>query len=69
MEQKLTAQQRQELAQTVGLNEQWLYQCLSGRRDMSPAEAIRVEAASGGSVTRQMLCQGNWAKIWPELVA
>ena len=69
MEQKLTAQQRQELAEKVNLNEQWLYQCLSGRRDMSPAEAIRVEAASGGSVTRQMLCQGNWAKIWPELVA
>ena len=67
MEQKLTAQQRQELAEKVNLNEQWLYQCLSGRRDMSPAEAIRVEAASGGSVTRQMLCQGNWAKIWPEL--
>ena len=67
MEQKLTAQQRQELAEKVGLNEQWLYQCLSGRRDMSPAEAIRVEAASNGAVTRQMLCQGNWAKIWPEL--
>ena len=59
MDNKLTAQQRQELAQTVGLNEQWLYQCLSGRRDMSPAEAIRVEAASNGTVTRQMLCQSN----------
>jgi len=67
MEQKLTAQQRQERAEKVNLNEQWLCQCLSGRRDMSPAEAIRVEAASGGTVTRQMLCQGNWAKIWPEL--
>jgi DNA-binding transcriptional regulator YdaS (Cro superfamily) len=67
MENKLTAQQRQELAEKVNLNEQWLYQCLSGRRDMSPAEAIRVEAASGGTVTRQMLCQSNWAKIWPEL--
>ena len=68
MENKLTAQQRQELAERVGLNEQWLYQCLSGRRDMSPAEAIRVEAASGGAVTRQMLCQGTWAKIWPEVL-
>ena len=68
MEQKLTAQQRQELAEKVGLNEQGLYQCLSGRRDMSPAEAIRVEAASGGTVTRQMLCQGTWAKIWPEVL-
>jgi DNA-binding transcriptional regulator YdaS (Cro superfamily) len=67
MEQKLTAQQRQELAERVGLNEQWLYQCLSGRRDMSPAEAIRVEAASNGTVTRKMLCQGNWQRIWPEL--
>jgi len=67
MEQKLTPAERQELADLVGLNEQWLYQCLTGRRDMSPAEAIRVEAASGGNVTRQMLCQGTWAKIWPEL--
>jgi len=67
MDNKLTATQRQELAERVGLNEQWLYQCLSGRRDMSPAEAIRVEAASGGSVTRQMLCQSNWQRIWPEL--
>ena len=67
MDNKLTAQQRQELAERVGLNEQWLYQCLSGRRDMSPAEAIRVEAASNGTVTRQMLCQSNWSKIWPEL--
>ena len=67
MDNKLTPAERQELADLVGLNEQWLYQCLTGRRDMSPAEAIRVEAASGGSVTRQMLCQGNWAKIWPEL--
>ena len=35
---------------------------------MSPAEAIRVEAASGGLVTRQMLCQGTWSKIWPEVL-
>ena len=63
----ITATQRKELAQSLGVNEQYLYQCLSGRRDMNPAEARRLEEASGGKLRRQWLCQGTWRSIWPEL--
>jgi len=34
---------------------------------MSAWEAVRVEQASGGRITRKMLCQGSWAALWPEL--
>ena len=49
-------------------NEQYLYQLLTGRRDMNPAEARRLEEESGGELTRRMLCQKTWHRIWPELV-
>ena len=68
MEQKLTPEQRRELAVKVGVHEQYLYQCLTGRRDMNPAEARRIESETGGLITRQMLCQRTWRGIWPELV-
>jgi DNA-binding transcriptional regulator YdaS (Cro superfamily) len=55
------------LADKLGINEQYLYQCLTGRRDMSPAEAMRVETESGGELTRSMLCQRTYAAIWPDL--
>lgn len=67
MDQKITSEQRREIAALVGVHEQYLYQCLTGRRDMSPTEARRIEDASGGTLTRQMLCQGTWKGIWPEL--
>lgn len=53
----------------VGLDERYLYQCLTGRRDMSPAQARRIESQTSGELTRQMLCQGTWRDIWPELAA
>jgi DNA-binding transcriptional regulator YdaS (Cro superfamily) len=62
----LTSQERKELAGKVGMNEQYLYQCLTGRRDMDPVEAIRVERDSGGRVTRFDLCRRRGAEIWPE---
>lgn len=60
---------RKAWAEKLGVNEQYLYQCLSGRRDMGPIEARRIETQSGGALTRQMLCQKTYAGIWPELVA
>ena len=63
-----TRSERRRLAEQVGLNEQYLYQCLSGRRDMSAVEARRIETVSAGVLTRQMVCQKTWALIWPELV-
>lgn len=69
MSTKLTPEKRKEVAATVGVNDQYLYQCLTGRRDMNPAEAFRIERETDGLVTRQMLCQKTWQGIWPDLNA
>ena len=68
MNTQITPDERRQLAEKVGINEQYLYQCLTGRRDMSASEAVRVEMASDGRLTRKMVCQGSWQSIWPELV-
>lgn len=69
MSTQLTPEQRRDVAAKVGVHEQYLYQCLTGRRDMNPAEARRVEHESDGLITRKMLCQKTWAGIWPELTS
>lgn len=63
----ITPELRRALAAKVGVHEQYLYQCLTGRRDMNPTEARRIEEATAGQLTRQMLCQRTWLGIWPEL--
>ena len=35
---------------------------------MGPIEARRIEDESNGEITRQMLCQKTWDRIWPELI-
>lgn len=67
MSNEITTGKRKRLAEKLGLNEQYLYQCLTGRRDMGPIEARRVEMESDGELTRKMLCQKTWFGIWPEL--
>lgn len=64
----IPAEERRQLAVKVGINEQYLYQCLTGRREMSAWEAVRVEQETKGAVTRKMVCQASWQSIWPELV-
>ena len=68
MNTQITPDERRQLAEKVGINEQYLYQCLTGRREMSAWEAVRVEQQTKGRVTRQMVCQETWQRIWPELV-
>ena len=68
MNTQITPDERRQLAEKVGINEQYLYQCLTGRREMSASEAVRVEQASEGRLTRKMVCQASWQAIWPELV-
>ena len=68
MNTQITPDERRQLAEKVGINEQYLYQCLTGRREMSAWEAVRVEQQTQGRVTRQMVCQETWQRIWPELV-
>ena len=67
MIQPMTPARRRELAHIHGLNEQYLYQLLTGKRDMKPIEAMRLETDSGGELTRQMLCQSTFSAVWPEL--
>lgn len=62
-----TPKERRDLATLAGINERYLWQCLTGRRDMGPAEARRVETVTDGLITRQMVCQKTWLGIWPEL--
>jgi DNA-binding transcriptional regulator YdaS (Cro superfamily) len=59
---------RKRIAATVGVNEQYLYQCLTGRRDMNPAEARRIERDTAGEIRRWDICQKSWHLIWPELI-
>jgi len=68
MNTQITPDERRQLAEKVGMNEQYLYQCLTGRREMSAWEAVRIEQETEGRVNRKMVCQGSWKAIWPELV-
>ena len=67
MEKSFTPSDRKRISALTGIDEQYLYQCLTGRRDMNPAQARKAEEATNGEVTRQMLCQRTYAGIWPEL--
>lgn len=52
----------------MSIDEQYLYQCLTRRRQMSAAEAFRVERESGGQVKRWSLRWADWHLIWPDLI-
>lgn len=63
----ISTPERGQLARAAGVNDQYLYQCLTRRRDMDPKEAARVEAATGGQLRRWHL-RRDWHLIWPELI-
>lgn len=67
MNKRLTPEDRKRIAAATGIDEQYLYQCLTGRRDMNPERARKAETETNGEVTRQMLCQRTYLGIWPEL--
>lgn len=64
----IQASERIALAQKVNVNEQYLYQCLTGRKAMKAEEAVRVERESEGRLRRWHLRPNDWHAIWPELV-
>ncbi len=64
----MTPTERRELAAQLGLNEQYLYQCLTGRKDMKTDEAVRIERESGGRLKRWHLRTNDWWLHWPELI-
>lgn len=59
--------ERRRLAIKAGINARYLYQCLTGIRDMGADEAVRVEAALDGKLRRWDLCRNTWHRRWPEL--
>jgi hypothetical protein len=59
---------RQEIAVQIGLSEQYIYQCLTGRRNMKPIQASAIEKLTNGAINRKMVCRTTWQGIWPELV-
>ncbi|AVQ81685.1 hypothetical protein [Variovorax sp. PMC12] len=67
MAKQFTPDERKRLSAMTGIDEQYLYQCLTGRRDMNPTAAVKAEKDSKGELTRQQLCQKTYAGIWPEL--
>jgi DNA-binding transcriptional regulator YdaS (Cro superfamily) len=63
----IPASERREIAAELKINDQYLYQCLTGRRDMDPRDAVRVERATRKKLTRRQL-RRDWHLVWPELV-
>jgi DNA-binding transcriptional regulator YdaS (Cro superfamily) len=63
-----SAADRSRLAKVAGINEAYLYQCLTGRREMGARVAVQVELATGGEIKRWHVCSKTWDQYWPELV-
>lgn len=64
----ITAQDRKRLADQAEVSEQYLYQCMTGRRAMDAEEAVRVEECTGRALRRWHLRPNDWHRIWPELI-
>jgi DNA-binding transcriptional regulator YdaS (Cro superfamily) len=65
----LTPQDRQRIAAKVGdIHASSLLQAMTGARDLSPKECVRIEAASGKELMRWDLRPKDWHLIWPELI-
>jgi DNA-binding transcriptional regulator YdaS (Cro superfamily) len=64
----MNAAERQAVAAKLGISEQYLYQCLTGRKNMRPEEAVRVERDSASGIRRWQVRISDWHLIWPELI-
>lgn len=63
---KILPKERADLARQIGCSDQYLYQCLTRRRDMDATEAARAESVTNGRLCRSML-RRDWQETWPEL--
>ncbi len=62
----ITVSERRTLASRCDIEEQYLYQILTGRRTASPELCVKLERESFGRVMRWHL-RSDWREIWPEL--
>lgn len=61
---------RSRIADEVGLHEQYLYQCFTGRRKLPPDHCPAIERATQGAVTvEQLRPDVRWVRVpdpnWP----
>lgn len=66
----LSAAERADLAGALGMNEQYLYQCLTRRRPTPPDRCPDIERAMGGRITCEELRPDvRWQRVpdpaWP----
>ena len=66
----MTASERVVVAQAVGMHEQYLYQCLTGRRQTPPDRCPDIERATEGRITCEELRPDvRWQRVpdplWP----
>lgn len=66
MDQPISPKERAELAEKCGVSDQYLYQCMTGRRDMDATQASILERTTEGRLKRWML-RRDWLVTWPEL--
>lgn len=64
----ISSDERKQLSEQLGINDDYLYQLLTGRREMDAIEAVRLEIRSGRRLRRWHLRARTWHEIWPELV-
>lgn len=68
----LPAKDRHRLAAELRINEQYLYQCLTGRRAFPVDRCADIERHAAvlelPGLTRKELRPDDWARIWPELI-
>lgn len=64
----ISPSERREIAGLLGCNEQYLYQCLTGRKALQPIDAVKAEARTGGRLRRWHVRPKDWHLIWPELI-
>lgn len=66
----ITPAERVAVAQAIGVNEQYLYQCLTGRRTTPAERCPAIERASAGKVSCEALRRDvTWHRVpddaWP----
>jgi DNA-binding transcriptional regulator YdaS (Cro superfamily) len=64
----IDAATRGQLAKELGLDPGYLYQLLTGRREMHPQAAAELERESCGRIRRWHVRSRTWHLVWPELV-
>lgn len=57
------------LAKSIGISPSYLSQMASGATNISPENAVKIEQATNGEVSRRELRPSDWAAIWPELTS